>query len=128
MRDPAFGEKLPERMWQMEGLLAEAKQNHGSSASTRGIARILTALSPTRSVRQSIISGPGSAVLSRATIWATVVCPPQMAGASWDPEPPPRRCKRGDFDDPAIQSLGCERRLSAQASSQNPSEESQIRN
>jgi transposase len=28
MREPTFGEKLSERMWKMEGLFAEAKQNH----------------------------------------------------------------------------------------------------
>jgi transposase len=31
MRDPAFGEKLSERMWKIEGLFAEAKRNHGLS-------------------------------------------------------------------------------------------------
>ncbi len=28
MRDPIFGEKMSERMWKIEGLFAEAKQNH----------------------------------------------------------------------------------------------------
>jgi len=28
MRDPTFGEKMSERMWKIEGLFAEAKQNH----------------------------------------------------------------------------------------------------
>jgi transposase len=41
MRDPAFGEKLSERMWKMEGLFAEAKQNHGlSRARYRGRAKV----------------------------------------------------------------------------------------
>jgi hypothetical protein len=41
MRDPAFGEKLSERMWKMEGLFAEAKQNHGlSRARYRGRSKV----------------------------------------------------------------------------------------
>ena len=37
MRDPVFGEKMSERMWKMEGLFAEAKQNHNlSRAKYRG--------------------------------------------------------------------------------------------
>ncbi len=31
MRDPTFGEKMSERMWKIEGLFAEAKQNHNLS-------------------------------------------------------------------------------------------------
>jgi transposase len=41
MRDPAFGEQLSERMWKMEGLFAEAKQNHGlSRARYRGRSKV----------------------------------------------------------------------------------------
>ena len=41
MRAPAFGEKLSERMWKMEGLFAEAKQNHGlSRARYRGRSKV----------------------------------------------------------------------------------------
>jgi len=41
MRDPTFGEKLSERMWKMEGLFAEAKQNHGlSRARYRGRSKV----------------------------------------------------------------------------------------
>jgi hypothetical protein len=41
MRDPAFGEKLSERMWKMEGLFAEAKRNHGlSRARYRGRTKV----------------------------------------------------------------------------------------
>jgi transposase len=41
MRDPAFGEKLSERMWKMEGLFAEAKQSHGlSRARYRGRSKV----------------------------------------------------------------------------------------
>jgi len=41
MRNQAFGEKLSERMWKMEGLFAEAKQNHGlSRARYRGWAKV----------------------------------------------------------------------------------------
>jgi hypothetical protein len=29
MRDPTFRQKMSERMWECEGLFAEAKQNHG---------------------------------------------------------------------------------------------------
>ncbi len=37
MRDPTFGEKMSERMWKIEGLFAEAKQNHNlSRAKYRG--------------------------------------------------------------------------------------------
>jgi transposase len=37
MRDPIFGEKMSERMWKIEGLFAEAKQNHNlSRAKYRG--------------------------------------------------------------------------------------------
>jgi hypothetical protein len=31
MRDPTFEQKLSERMWKIEGLFGEAKQNHGLS-------------------------------------------------------------------------------------------------
>jgi hypothetical protein len=31
MRDPAFGEKVSEWMWKIEGLFTEAKQDHGLS-------------------------------------------------------------------------------------------------
>ena len=31
MRDPTFDEKMSERMWKIEGLFAEAKQNHNLS-------------------------------------------------------------------------------------------------
>ncbi|MCH7687296.1 MAG: transposase [Planctomycetes bacterium] len=31
MRDPVFRQKMSERMWKIEGLFAEAKQNHGLS-------------------------------------------------------------------------------------------------
>jgi hypothetical protein len=41
MRAPVFGEKLSERMWKMEGLFAEAKQNHGlSRARYRGRSKV----------------------------------------------------------------------------------------
>ncbi len=41
MRDPVFGKKLSERMWKMEGLFAEAKQNHGlSCARYRGRSKV----------------------------------------------------------------------------------------
>jgi transposase len=41
MRDPAFGEKLSERMWKIEGLFAEAKRNHGlSRARYRGRTKV----------------------------------------------------------------------------------------
>ena len=31
MRDPTFRQKMSERMWKIEGLFGEAKQNHGLS-------------------------------------------------------------------------------------------------
>ena len=41
MRDPVFGQKLSERMWKIEGLFAEAKQNHGlSRARYRGRSKV----------------------------------------------------------------------------------------
>jgi transposase len=41
MRDPAFGAKLSERMWKIEGLFAEAKRNHGlSRARYRGRTKV----------------------------------------------------------------------------------------
>ena len=41
MREPTFGEKLSERMWKMEGLFAEAKQNHClSRAKYRGRSKL----------------------------------------------------------------------------------------
>ena len=41
MREPTFGEKLSERMWKMEGLFAEAKQNHClSRAKYRGRSKV----------------------------------------------------------------------------------------
>jgi len=41
MRDPVFRQKLSERMWKIEGLFAEAKQNHGlSRARYRGRAKV----------------------------------------------------------------------------------------
>ncbi len=41
MRDPTFGEKMSERMWKIEGLFAEAKQNHNlSRAKYRGRAKV----------------------------------------------------------------------------------------
>jgi transposase len=41
MREPTFGEKLSERMWKMEGLFAEAKQNHNlSRAKYRGLPKV----------------------------------------------------------------------------------------
>jgi transposase len=41
MRDPAFRTKRCERMWKMEGLFAEAKQNHGlSRARYRGRSKV----------------------------------------------------------------------------------------
>lgn len=41
MRDPVFRQKLSERMWKVEGLFAEAKQNHGlSRARYRGRAKV----------------------------------------------------------------------------------------
>lgn len=41
MRDPTFRQKLSERMWKMEGLFAEAKQNHNlSRAKYRGRSKV----------------------------------------------------------------------------------------
>jgi transposase len=41
MRDPTFRQKLSERMWKMEGLFAEAKQNHGlNRARYRGQSKV----------------------------------------------------------------------------------------
>ena len=41
MRDPVFRQKLSERMWTIEGLFAEVKQNHGlSRARYRGRAKV----------------------------------------------------------------------------------------
>ena len=41
MRDPVFRQKMSERMWKIEGLFAEAKQNHGlSRARFRGRAKV----------------------------------------------------------------------------------------
>jgi transposase len=41
MRDPIFGEKMSERMWKIEGLFAEAKQNHNlSRAKYRGRSKV----------------------------------------------------------------------------------------
>ena len=41
MRDPVFRQKMSERMWKIEGLFAEAKQNHGlSRARYRGRAKV----------------------------------------------------------------------------------------
>jgi hypothetical protein len=41
IRDPVFRQKLSERMWKIEGLFAEAKQNHGlSRARNRGRAKV----------------------------------------------------------------------------------------
>ena len=41
MRDPVFRTKLSERMWKVEGLFAEAKQNHGlSRARYRGRSKV----------------------------------------------------------------------------------------
>ena len=41
MRDPIFRQKLSERMWKIEGLFAEAKQNHGlSRARYRGRSKV----------------------------------------------------------------------------------------
>ena len=41
MRDPIFGEKMSERMWKIEGLFAEAKDNHGlARAKYRGRAKV----------------------------------------------------------------------------------------
>ena len=41
MRDPTFGEKMSERMWKIEGLFAEAKQNHClARAKYRGRAKV----------------------------------------------------------------------------------------
>ena len=41
MRDPVFRQKMSERMWKIEGLFAEAKQNHGlSRARHRGRAKV----------------------------------------------------------------------------------------
>ena len=41
MRDPTFKEKMSERMWKIEGLFGEAKQNHGlSRAKYRGRAKV----------------------------------------------------------------------------------------
>ena len=41
MRDPEFGKRWSERMWKIEGLCAEAKQNHGlSRARYRGRSKV----------------------------------------------------------------------------------------
>lgn len=41
MRDPVFRERVSERMWKMEGLFAEAKQNHNlSRAKYRGRVKV----------------------------------------------------------------------------------------
>ncbi len=41
MRDPTFGEKMSERMWKIEGLFAEAKQNHNlARAKYRGRSKV----------------------------------------------------------------------------------------
>ena len=41
MRDPVFRQKMSERMWKIEGLFAEAKQNHGlSRARYRGRSKV----------------------------------------------------------------------------------------
>jgi hypothetical protein len=41
MRDPTFSEKMSERMWKIEGLFAEAKQNHNlSRAKYRGRCKV----------------------------------------------------------------------------------------
>jgi len=41
MRDPVFRQKISERMWKIEGLFAEAKQNHGlSRARYRGRSKV----------------------------------------------------------------------------------------
>ena len=41
MRDPTFRTRRSERMWKMEGLFAEAKQNHGlSRARYRGRSKV----------------------------------------------------------------------------------------
>jgi hypothetical protein len=41
MEEPDFGRKLSERMWKMEGLFAEAKQNHGlARARYRGRSKV----------------------------------------------------------------------------------------
>ena len=41
MRDAVFRQKMSERMWKIEGLFAEAKQNHGlSRARYRGRAKV----------------------------------------------------------------------------------------
>ncbi len=41
MRDPVFRQKMSQRMWKIEGLFAEAKQNHGlSRARYRGRAKV----------------------------------------------------------------------------------------
>jgi transposase len=41
MEEPEFGRKLSERMWKMEGLFAEAKQNHGlARARYRGRSKV----------------------------------------------------------------------------------------
>ena len=41
MEEPAFGAKLAERMWKIEGLFAEAKQNHClSRAKYRGRSKV----------------------------------------------------------------------------------------
>jgi hypothetical protein len=41
MRDPVLRQKMSERMWKIEGLFAEAKQNHGlSRAQYRGRSKV----------------------------------------------------------------------------------------
>ena len=41
MRDPTFSDKMSERMWKIEGLFAEAKQNHNlARAKYRGRTKV----------------------------------------------------------------------------------------
>ena len=68
MRDPAFRQKLSERMGKIEGLFAEAKQNHGlSRARYRGRSKVPI---------QAYLSATAQNLkrLAKAFLWWLIVC------------------------------------------------------